>query len=323
MSTPTLQYLNMVARVTIGQVVFNQVSSVRITETIAEIGNTATVELPRHFRKLNGKAVLDYIKVGDSVKIELGYNGKLVTEFTGYVRRINAEIPLLIDCDDDWYLLKRTKWNKSYKAVTLKAMLGELATGYEVEAPELNLGKFIVDNASTYEVMRKIQSDYGLMTRISGKKLVVDFSYAWGEKTKRLIYHRQKNVRTSRLEWRRKEDVKVRVKLEYWEGKKKKVIYRGGDEEGKGTAVKESPRIYASQADAAKAGDALYNKVAFDGFTGSITGFGVPAVHAGDTIELQDDIYPEKAGVYVTDKVTISYGPDGFTRECQLAHKIG
>lgn len=320
----SIQYLNMAARVTIANVVFNQVSSVRIQETIAEIGNTATVELPRNFKKLDGRPVLDYICPGDRVKIELGYNGALVTEFAGYVRQISAEAPLVIECDDDWYLLKQTKWNKSYKSVTLKALLAEIAPGYEVDAPDMSLGKFIIDNnASTYEVMRKIQSDYGLFTRIAGKKLTVGFSYDWGEKTKRLIYHRQKNVRASRLEWRRKEDVKVRVKIEYWEGKKKKVIYRGGNEEGKGTAVKESPRIYATKADAEKAGDGLYGKVAFDGFTGSITGFGVPATHAGDTIELQDALNPEKNGVYVTDKVNISYGPDGFSRECQLAHKIG
>ena len=322
MAQPTLNYLNMCAKATVGIVTFLNVSSVQIKESISEIGNTATLELPLNYRKLNGRPVLDYIKVGDPVKIELGYNGNLKTEFVGYVRFINAEAPLVIECDDDWYLLKKTKLIKSYKAVTLRQLLADITPGYEVDAPELNLGKFSINNSSAYEVMRKIQQDYGLFSRLEdGKKLIVGLNYDWGKKTKRWNYHRQKNVRASRLEWRRKEDVKVRVKLEYWEGKKKMVLYRGYG--GPEPSTKEAPGIYASLADAQKAGDALYNRIAFDGFTGSITGFGVPLVRAGDAINLQDDLRPEKAGVYLTEKVTTSYGPNGFARECEISYRLG
>jgi hypothetical protein len=316
-----IPYLNMRARVTVGKVRFDVVHAIRIEETITEIGNKATIELPRNFKKLDGKPVLDYISAGDPVTIELGYNDKLAQEFKGYVAVIDAEMPLVLHCEDEFYPLKQNNWVKAYKSVTLKALLEEVVTGYKIDCPDAQLGKFEVGNASTYEVLRKVQGDYGLFSCIIDGTLIAGFSYDWqAGKTNRWIVHRQKNVRSSDLKWKRQKDYKTRIKVEYWEGKKKKVHYVGTP--GQGANTVSVGKMAADKNEAHKMGEAVLARTVYDGFTGSISTFGHPRIHAGDTIELQDSLEPEKAGVYLVDKVTIDYNEQGWARDNSLAHRL-
>ncbi|MGY0034452.1 hypothetical protein [Pedobacter sp. NJ-S-72] len=95
-----IAYLNMIAKVTIGNIYFDDVSEIEISESVTELSNVAKVILPRFYKQLNGKYPLDYMKVGDKVKIEFGYEETGInTEFEGYVREISADIPLEITCD--------------------------------------------------------------------------------------------------------------------------------------------------------------------------------------------------------------------------------
>lgn len=184
-------YLNMSARVVVGRVTFDHVESIHIEESVLELGDTAVVTLPRNYKRLNGRPVLDYIKAGDPVKIYAGYNGKLELEFEGYLKNAGSEIPLVLECDDQFYPLKQNSWTKSYSSVTLKSLLAEIVTGYQVECPDMTLHKFQLDHASTYQVLRELQKDYGLFSRIINGTLVLGFSWEWDfEKTKRHIYHR-------------------------------------------------------------------------------------------------------------------------------------
>lgn len=317
-----LAYFNMNCRVVAGKVTFNWVHSIKIEETIKELGNKAIIELPRNFRTLNGKPILDYIKEGDQITVELGYNGKLQQEFKGYIAIVDAEIPLTLHCDDEFYPLKQNNWVKAYKSVTLKQLLHDIVTGYEIECPDMNMGKYEIDNASTFEVLRKIQQDFGLFMRISEKTFTVGFSYDWVPgKTGRWIYHRQKNVRKSKLVWKRKADQRTRIKVEYWDGKKKKVHYVGSP--GNGTKTIKAVGIGAGKDDAHKVGESILSKSVYDGFTGSLTGFGEPRTHAGDTIVYQNVLEPEKQGEYLIDKVTIEFNDSGFSRDNNLGHILG
>lgn len=317
-----IPYLNMNARVTIGDAGFTKVTAFRIEETVREIGNKATIQLPREYKSRKGKPILDVIKAGDSVKIEAGYNGKFFEEFTGYVRHINAEMPLTIVCDDKFYPLRQNNWVKAYKSTTLKALLSDITTGFAVDCPEVSLGKFEIDNASTYEVLRKIQQDYGLFSRIIGDTLVVGFSWDWQVGiTNQHKYHRQKNVRRSNLQWKRKEDFKLRVRVEYLGDKKKKKHVDVGFT-GTGGNVKTVQYHATNEANAKSVGESVLRILSYDGFTGSVSGFGAPRTHAGDSLEYQDDYRPEHNGVYLIEQVTIEYSGSGFSRENHVAYKI-
>jgi hypothetical protein len=313
----------MVSRITIGKLRFPVCSSIKIEESIQELGNTATIVLPRNYGTINGKGILEYIKKGDKVLIEFGYDGDYATEFEGYVRMINAEMPLQIECDDAFYLLKQNNWIKSYESVTLKALLQEIITGFQVEAPELTLKKFQLDNVSSYLALRKIQQEYGLYTRIIGNKLHVGFSYDWqGKGTTPFIYHRQKNVKASNLKWKRMEDVNVKVKVEWMdENRKKKYIEVGTT--SKGAKVEKVTYGGVSEAEAKNIGRARLKTFVYDGFTGSFTGFCYPRVHAGDAVTLQDNVNPDKQGTYLLSRVTITYDESGaISRENTVSYKV-
>ena len=96
-----IHYYNISLKITIAEkYVFDNVESIHIENSCEKISDTAKVTLPRKFmRKVTETGItniaeerlLDYIKVGDKIKIESGYDGDLGTEFEGYISRIGAD----------------------------------------------------------------------------------------------------------------------------------------------------------------------------------------------------------------------------------------
>lgn len=315
-------YLNMACRIQIGSVVFENVESIRIEESIKEMGDTAIITVPRNFKKLNGKSVLDYIKAGDKVSISFGYDHNVEEEFTGYVKHIGSEIPLVIECDDQFYPLRQNSWIKSYSKTTLKKLLQDIVTGYKIDCPDVDLVKYRIASASTFKVLKEIQDDFGLYSRIIGDTLVVGFAYDWQfGKTNHWKYHRQKNVRKSDLVWKTESDFNVKVKINFRlpTGKRKTIVYGGKNPDASVC------NIDLSHVDASKAEDiakARYQKYVYNGYTGTISGWGLPRTHAGDSLEIIDDLNPEKQGSYLIEKMIADYNSAGITRTNQLAYKI-
>ena len=98
-------YLNLTAMATLGKVMLKNVSQFEISESIMEMSNTAKITIPKTYSKLDQKTILEYFKVGDPVKIEAGYYREdfrdVALEFTGFIREIESDIPLVIHCDDE------------------------------------------------------------------------------------------------------------------------------------------------------------------------------------------------------------------------------
>ena len=103
-------YLEPCAKMEAGGLTFTNFNKIVIEESVKELGGKATVTLPRNYAKLNGKSVLELLKTGDPVTIWLGYDGKLEKEFTGYIREIESEAPLVLHIYGDLYPLKRTNF---------------------------------------------------------------------------------------------------------------------------------------------------------------------------------------------------------------------
>lgn len=312
-------YVVMGAWVQIGNLEFGNVESIRIEESLTELGSKAVITIARNYRRLDGKSILDYIAPGMRVAIKLGYDEELEREFLGYVANVGAETPVEIRCEDEFYPLKRKTIIKSWSAISLKAMLGEIAPGFTIDCGEMNLGKFEIDNASAYEVLRRLQQDYGLYTRLSGNVLTVGFTWDWKSNI-RHTYHAQGDVKKSNLEWRRAEDVKLNIKVVYYDGKHKKTLRIGDSENGSSTI--NASRVASSEADAKSIGRSILDKSRFDGFTGSITGFCEPRTHAGDSLELKSPLLKDKEGTYLIEKVIVTYNQDGISRENTLAKKL-
>lgn len=319
-----IPYLNMQARVDLGAIYFKQLVSFIIEEDIKTLGNKATIVLPRNVKKLKGKPVKDFIKPGDKVTIQAGYNGKMAVEFTGYIKTIGSETPVVVECDDQYYPLKQGNLVKHYESVTLKKLLQETITGYRVECPDMSLGKFTIDNASAYKVLEQLQRDYGLYSRINGDVLTVGFSWDWDvTKTKRHKYHFQKNIKGSSLVWKAATDFsnRVEVKLDKIKGQAQKVVKYGSS--ATASSVFTVNMNGFSETAAKEIAQAIYTRNTYDGFSGSFRGFGFPRTHAGDSVELQSSYEPEKDGAYLLERVVIGFnGTEGWYRDNYISYKV-
>lgn len=319
-----IPYLNMQARVELGSIFFTQVVAFTIDEDIKRLGNSATIVLPRNIKKLKGKPVRSYINAGDKVTISAGYNGSIAVEFTGFIRSIGSETPMVIECDDEYYPLKQNNHVKHYADVKLKQLLQDIIKGYTIDCPDMSLGKFTINNASSYRVLEQLQKDYGLYSRIIGNTIVVGFAWDWNfDKTKNHKYHFQKNVKESNLKWKSATDFKTRVevKLDKVKGQQQQIVKYGSNETEASVLTVKMNGITA--AEAKKIAEAIYTRNSYDGFAGSFMGFGFPRSHAGDSAFLQDGYQPEKDGSYLIEKVVIGFNEtQGYYRNNFISYKI-
>ena len=199
-----LLYRNMVSRVELGRVLLHNISNFEINENILEISNTAKITIPRHYKQLDGKSVLDIFRVGDKMKIEAGYyyddDVDLETEFVGYVREIESDYPLVIHCHDETYPLRQSNYVKSYKDTDLKTILSDIVPGYiQFECPDVHVGKYQIDNASAFTVLQDLMKNYGLYSRLQNGKLKVGLAYEFGDNTDEHTYTIGKDVKKNQL----------------------------------------------------------------------------------------------------------------------------
>ncbi|MGN6604566.1 MAG: hypothetical protein ACTHK8_19055 [Ginsengibacter sp.] len=159
-----------------------------IKRSVHQIVQSAKLQLPlsvvfRNQQLLSRIRLVDKIKVGDAVKIDLGYNGNNRTEFTGYIKRINAKQPLELELEDEMYLMRKVIFKKSFKKAQVRDVLKYLLdglnekynTGIELykEIPDLTVTNFVIDNASGVEALQALADTYFLasyLVTLNGKK---------------------------------------------------------------------------------------------------------------------------------------------------------
>lgn len=326
-----MAYLNMVATVAIGGVKFEAINSFEIEDSIYEVSGKATVTIPRNYKMLDGNPVLDYIKPGLRVTIIAGYiETGVKVEFTGWVKSVSADIPIKIVCDQV-YTLRGNNIVKSYAAVKLKQLLEDITENvlsfsgekYVIQCPDVNLGKLLISNESAYRTLLTIKQDFGFYSRIYDNVLYVGFAWDWKPGyTKRHIYKIQGNVKDAgELKFKAEKDfnTKVRVKINHPNGKVEYVEAGSKEQDAAVTEVLSNAR---SKEEALLIAKARLKQFTYDGYTGSITGFGHPAVHAGDSLEIIDTRYPERQGTYLVEKVVQNFSVNGYQRECTISYKI-
>lgn len=321
-----LYYYEPNGRITVGDasrfVVFEALNKVEITESVRELGNKARIVLPRNYKELAGKGVLEYIKVGDPVKVELGFDGRYYQEFTGFISEVESGAPLVLHCDDEFYPLKQNSFNNSWKSVSLKTLLHYVSDGLEVSCPDVELGNFEILNVSTYRVLWELQRSFGFYSWVKDGVLNCHFGYDLGQTGDEHTYTFYDNVKKNDLKYKRAEDVKVRVKGISNLRNGKKLTFEVGPE-GRDVSIRTLNFGPLSEAELKKATEEQYKKLAFDGYNGSVTGFAYPRTHAGDTLKIVDREEPDREGRYRIEKTVIRYGLDsGFERENTLSFKL-
>ncbi|MGR3790670.1 hypothetical protein ACUXZJ_07140 [Flavobacterium sp. TN-1] len=327
-------YYNIQIRITIGgKLVITQIKSIEIDKSIDKFSDTAKIELPREFNNLkkNGskesianKSIFELINKGDTILIEAGYNGKLNKEFEGYIANIGADIPLVLECEDEMYKLKKLpKVSKTFSSCSLKDIVSFLLPTYETEVVDMDLGKFMIDNASAFEVFEKLKKDCRLWFYFKEKKLIVGLLIDLKpHQTHNYIFG--KNIRKSTdLKFETSEARKVLVKVTSPQKGKEKVFYEYGEKGGDEININ-APLNMAKKAIEQLAENEYKNRKR-SGYTGTIDGWAVPTVEHGDCVDLRDPNYPDqhRDGRYLVDSVKILLNEtDGFKRQSKLSYKL-
>lgn len=318
-------YLNLCSRLTIEpqvgpKVVLERISSAEINKTVETLGDKATVVIPRRYGS-EQEELREYISIGSRARLELGYNGELEVEFEGYIREIESGFPMKLHLDDETFFMRQNSFVKSWKAVTLKEVLEYIAPGYEIECHEAKLGKFQIDNQSTLTVLRILKEQYGFYSVIRGQKLICKFKYEIATAKQVHVYDFEKNVKKSSLKYKRKEDKHIRIKAVSYSRDGKKLTETVGSKEQWAT-VKTLSYTNKTAKELRELALAEFKRISYDGFEGTVTGFGLPRTNAGDTLKLVSAREPERNGMYLVENVTVRYGNAYFERVNRLGYIV-
>jgi len=304
---------------------FTSAATVEIESSWKNLTDTAKITLPRHIRLKNSvyDDINNVIVRGSKVEINLGYDGDMKREFTGYVAKVDAKTPFSIECADEMWKLKQTTFNKIWRKVSLREVLSFIYKG-EIRVADINIGTYRIVNASAAKVLDDLKEMgfYSYFRYDEVLKDIVLFSgfggYALGTSDK-AVYNFNKNVIENSLSYRLQEDMKLKVTAVSMHSDNTKVEVEIGDEGGDKRSL-QCP-VNLNKAEVTSFAKAKFQLLKVAGYKGAVTGFGIPYVKHGDVVTVQDDMFPERSGAYFADTVKVTFGTGGFRRNVELGYK--
>lgn len=313
------------ARIEIGPYVFRAIHDVEIVKSVDELGDTCIIQLPTRF-KVRENNVETYteeaIKVGDAVKVILGYKDKYEgVEFVGYVKKIRPTFPLEIHCEDKIWLLRRKNITKAWNdGTTLKAVLQEVVNGTAVSLadniPDIVLDKYIIKNANGAQVLQEIKKDMSLSIFINDEdKLYVGLQQLTnlGET---VVYDLNYNLVENNLEFKTKEERRIKVRYTYIGKDNVKKVVEEGDADGELRSFHTS--VISDEAKLRELALSEIERLKYDGFDGNVVSFLMPYATRGMTAKIIDNTHNSREGSYFIKKVTTSFGLDGARRTVEI-----
>ena len=332
--------------ITIGNFRFSGVNAVCINKSMHSIMETALITLPsiakvsKNAKVLPGTVITGtQFKDGDPVCIQLGYNGKLNTEFIGFVKQRNLNMPLEVVCEGYSYLLRRNTSTAFWKTISLKEYLQFAVSGidskYSIKVVcdlDLVLCNILINNQSGFEMINNLATycdgniscffiTPGVLwcglyySNCAAGKNVFNI----GQVNYRLGYNILKN---NTLYERINENDPVAV------------IYR--KKLSTGAILLQSSDVFSvvgsthtrllNTINSAEELKLLANEKAYQysytGYEGNIVSFLEPFASAGCVANIQDSRYADKNGNYVVESTQVHFGIQGAKRIVEIGARI-
>lgn len=294
--------------------------------SVDNLADTATITLPEAVLNtvLN---IQDKIGRGTRVVVKFGYDNKLEAEFDGYIKEITTDNGALkIECEDALFLFRKSIKDIQMKPTTVKRIAEYLTSqvdkSYKVVCPEYNLAyeKFIIHQATAYDVLKKIQEETRANIYFDTAKKELHIHPPYIQKGGDVVYSAQKNIRSASLEYKKAIDRKVEITVEKTGVDGKTKSFKKGTTGGESVTLKVGTM---SDEAANKVAAAELLKRSADGYQGSIDTWLIPYVAPTFTAKYIDNDYPEKAGKYYVISVKTNISEAGGKRTIQLGVKLG
>jgi hypothetical protein len=296
-----------------------RVSEVTVERSWKEFTGRAEIRMPRNVRMLNDLTYSDIFKPGDLVEIRLGYGiGKPPVEFIGYISDVSEGVPVVIRCEDEMYRLKRGNVSIVSGAITLRELLKRAAPSYEIDCDDVNLGAVRFSNVAPIAVLEQIKKDTGLYSYFDGKILRCGVIYSDQSDVPVVNIHLEKNAVSESLNKKAETDeVEIKAISILKNGRKiSATVGRKG-----GINVQRTYIGITVKAELEKQANVVLKKYQAQGFDGSITLFGIPAVQHGMKVHIKSEIFKNMEGTFYIEKVIKKFGSSGYRQELTLGDK--
>jgi hypothetical protein len=309
-----------VVHITIGKLVFEYANELQIESSWKEFTDTAVIKLPRNL-KLKEEELLILLKVGDQVVIKMGYEGaEMNTEFLGYLTSIKPNTPLEVNCEDESWVLKKEPITKTFKKTTVLQMIGSILPSYEVSGLDSEISSMVLSKSTPAQVLEKLKESYGLNSffRLKNEKPVLVIGKPYSSESDEYSYSFGEDILAHNLEYKRKEDIKLKVTAISNNKNGSKTELQLGDADGEELTL----NFYdVSKSTLQELATVELEKMKYDGYRGTMTVSGWQQANHGDVVKLIDTIYPERGGRFFIEKTSIKFGSQGFIRELTLGPK--
>lgn len=306
---------------------FNTVADCNIVEDVSTLTDTCEIQLPKKIKwqeavAKNGKPP---IKRGDKITIKLGYDGDLQTRFTGFIRSVDAKVPITIKCEDGMFVLKSHKVKpKAFKNASLHEIVSYLLEGtsiqFQLMDKNIKVGNWRLTKTHASEELQELKEKMMLSSyfrRINGESILyIGLAYPLDNRKKVKFMH-GKNIIDENFEYRDKEDIRVRCEAQSFNAKNKKVTYEYGDKDGDVIKIRmdglteNELKKYAIEA---------VERYKQSGFKGSFETFGQPEVSKCDMVEIHAS--DGNSGVYLVKKLEIEFGTNGYRQKIELGQPL-
>ncbi len=333
------------SRITVGGFTWSGVESGTVERSLHSAADSCTIRMPTvgRVKYKNGSApqletIGDLFKENDKVKVELGYNGDLKTEFQGFVNYINpggGRMPTEIVCEGYIRPLRLNKNLKGFYAQTSVKQLLQLAvkgTGIKlVVQDDIQLYNITLDNAGGTDVIREIMN---ICQRVITIFFVTPDTLWCG-----LTYTAYKEGRNPfgvgevkyRIGYNCLRDNSLTIKRP---AEPIQVILGGTLATGRRVETASEKKVLSNRATAMSnnlhsiaemqkiANEMQYQKN-YTGFEGSVTAFLQPYCQPGYKMWLEDSRYPDSKGYYIAESVRVNFSPAGGRRIVEVGPQIG
>lgn len=313
------------------------INEVDVHTSYDKMTDTAKVMFPRNINYEGenifvGRKAL--FKRGDSIKIELGYSPKLRTVFEGYITKIGANNPIVIECEDEMFVLKNTnitypektgtithgKPSKKYPEgkllkrpiitsdpITLNQLLDYMipdsitykiivnnASGTSI-VDDVNLGNFRATKVSVTEILDTLKKEYCLYSYFQNGVLYVGLPTNSAQSNTEEFAFEETIINSEDLEYQQSDDLNIKIVAISMDSNNTKKQIEVGDTDG-------SQRTYytynASDDDLKVFANSKLKEVKYTGYVGKIKTFGEPFVKHGDIAKITSKKFPEQDGYY-------------------------
>lgn len=332
-------YFNATAILNIGDYELSGAHAIEIKRSIHAIVQTATVTLPlsvvfRNNEMLQRIKLTDKIKEGDPVRLSFGYDGNNKTEFEGYIKRIDYNIPLQIFCEDELYIMRKVRLKKSFGSCNLKELVSYLLdeaaaqtgvrfTMYD-KMPVMVFKNFVMNNAAGTDVLQELKDKYGLrcyLTTINGNKTLF-IGLAYQLEKGRVKYELGTNtVSVSELKYDMGQQKKFRITVKNYRKDGTVQKYEFGDRDGQQYEMLPQYGDY-DQAHMEALATAEVMRLQAQGFRGTFETFLIPHCEPGTVAVITDPQFPERKGNYFIAATTTTLNGSGGRRKPEIGIKV-